>query len=94
MTLTIIGRLFSLGEVVITHSASDALSNSDVNSGLIRHMDGDWGDVPAADRRLNQQALKSGERLMSEYRSSKGVRYWIITEWDRSVTTILLPTYY
>lgn len=94
MTVTIFGRLFSLGEVVITANASEVLSNRDVNSGLIRHMDGDWGDLVAEDKELNDDALLNGERLMSEYRSSAGVRFWIITEWDRSVTTILLPSDY
>ena len=94
MTLIIFGRLFSLGEVVITPSANEVLSNRDVNSGLIRHMDGDWGDLVAEDKELNDDALLNGERLMSEYRTSTGVRYWIITEWDRSQTTILLPNDY
>lgn len=94
MTLTIIGRLFSLGEVAITANAFDALSVGDINSGLTRHLIGDWGDISEADRGLNDVALRHDQRLLSVYHTKKNVRYWIITEWDRSQTTILLPSDY
>jgi hypothetical protein len=61
---------------------------------LRRHLAGDWGDVCDDDRRRNNAALKSGERLFSSYELTPGVKLWIVTEWDRSVTTLLLPDEY
>ena len=54
----------------------------------------DWGNLCEADRKQNDWALKNGERLLSSYRASNGTKFWIITEWDRSYTTILLPSEY
>ena len=59
-----------------------------------RHATGDWGELSADDWRANERALRDGTRLLSAYRLSTGVRVWIITEWDRSLTTILLPSEY
>ncbi len=61
---------------------------------LQRHESGDWGDIGPEDIETNEQALLHGDRLFSAYHSTKGVKFWIITEWDRSVTTILLPEDY
>ena len=62
---------------------------------LRRHLHGDWGDLSDEDRRLNDAALKSGEdRLFSSYQVTPDLKLWIITEWDRSVTTLLLPSEY
>jgi hypothetical protein len=62
---------------------------------LRRHLAGDWGEVSPNDRRRNNAALKSGEeRLFSSYPISSQMKLWIITEWDRSVTTLLLPSEY
>jgi len=61
---------------------------------LRRHLDGDWGDLCDEDRRSNDVALKNGDRLFSSYRVSDDLKLWIITEWDRSVTTLLLPSEY
>jgi hypothetical protein len=58
---------------------------------LTRHAGGDWGDVDANDHRANDRALREGERLFSAYTLPDGTRVWIITEWDRSLTTVLLP---
>ena len=60
---------------------------------LARHQGGDWGDVGAEDRHLNDHALRNGGRLLSAYDTQAG-RIWIITEADRSATTILLPSEY
>ena len=60
---------------------------------LARHQGGDWGDVGAEDRRFNGNALRNGGRLFSAYDTSAG-RVWIITEADRRVTTVLLPSEY
>ena len=59
-----------------------------------RHLHGDWGDICNEDRVVNEDALISGERLMSVYEVEPGLTIWIITEADRSVTTILLPNEY
>ncbi|MBN0941390.1 hypothetical protein JTM36_34820, partial [Pseudomonas aeruginosa] len=62
---------------------------------LRRHLGGDWGDLDDSDRRQNDAALKSGEdRLFPSYEVTPGLKIWIITEWDRSVTTLLLPNEY
>jgi hypothetical protein len=61
---------------------------------LARHARNDWGEVCAHDWALNDEALVSDERLLSAYRTAKGERLWIITERDRSVTTLLLPDEY
>jgi hypothetical protein len=62
---------------------------------LRRHLHGDWGDLSDSDRRQNDAALKSGEdRLFSSYQVTRDLKLWIITEWDRSVTTLLLPSEY
>ncbi len=60
---------------------------------LSRHASGDWGDLDAHDRRENERALKNGWRLLSSYPVGEG-RVWVITEADRSYTTLLLPSEY
>jgi hypothetical protein len=65
------------------------------SSYLRRHISGDWGDLDDCDRRQNDAALLSGEdRLFSSYQVAPDLKLWIITEWDRSVTTLLLPSEY
>src|SRR3546814_2412325 len=60
---------------------------------LRRHLHGDWGDLDDSDRRQNDAALQSGEdRLFSSYQVTRDLKLWIITEWDRSLTTLLLPS--
>lgn len=61
---------------------------------LRRHLRGDWGEVDKSDQRQNEWALKNGARLLSAYKTRLGTDIWIITEADRSVTTILLPEEY
>lgn len=86
---------FELGRVVGTPGAIDALDTLGIAPGALlrRHVAGDWGDVPDDDRQVNEDALIDGDRLHSAYQVS-GVRFWVITESDRSVTTILLPEEY
>jgi hypothetical protein len=88
--------LFPLGQTVATPGALDALASTGEfpQTFLDRHATGDWGEVDAEDQQANQDALRYGERLLSAYRTSAGVRLWVITEADRSVTTILLPEEY
>lgn len=84
---------FSLGAVVITANASVRLTTEEVLSGLCRHASGDWGDLCPEDTLGNHDALHQGGRLLSAY--GQGIhRFWIITEADRSVTTVLLPEDY
>ena len=74
--------------------AKQAIPASRAAELLARHFCGDWGDVCDEDRGVNESALANGQRLMSVYKSSDHETIWIITEWDRSVTTILLPDEY
>ena len=87
-------RRFPLGQVVITQGALHDLPAEEVQESLLRHAEGDWGDVCKEDWAQNDEALEHEARLLSSYRTKKGIRFWIITEWDRSVTTILLPLEY
>ncbi len=85
---------FPPGQIVITRNALNSLEQTDVDAGLARHLRGDWGDVDEEDRRTNDQSLKHGARLLSVYHAANGTKFWIITEADRSATTILLPSDY
>lgn len=83
-----------LGRVVATPNALSHLSQDDILRGLQRHQAGDWGAVDQEDRQANDHALAAGTRLLSVYHATNGVKFWIITEADRSVTTVLLPEDY
>ena len=83
-----------LGQIVATPAALGAVSQPDIVAALRRHAVGDWGEIDAHDRAANDDALKSGERILSVYRSATGTTFWVITEADRSVTTLLLPDDY
>lgn len=87
-------RQFDLGEVVITATAKVRLAPLDVLQALARHVTGDWGELCADDRRENEESLRSGGRLVSVYHDCRRTKFYIITEADRSVTTILLPEDY
>lgn len=87
--------LFPLGIVVSTPGASEFLAEANVNpaSLLDRHIKGDWGDLDAEDKSENDTSVRVGNRLLSSYNIGAG-KVWIITERDRSSTTILLPEEY
>lgn len=87
---------FPLGRVVATPGALDALAEVGQTpvALLVRHQGGDWGELPPEDVAANEEALLVGGRLLSAYTLTSGVRLWIITEWDRSITTLLLPSEY
>ena len=85
---------FPLGKTVITANANAVLPELDVLMALQRHHSGDWGDVDNQDRQMNDSSIHSGGRLVSIYKSVRGQKFYIITEWDRSVTTVLLPEDY
>jgi len=85
---------FPLGRLVMTANAARSLTRREMLDGLRRHATGDWGDLPADDARQNDAALRrGGGRLFSAYGQGPG-RFWIITEADRSATTVLLPEEY
>jgi hypothetical protein len=89
--------LFPLGQIVATPGALAALGKAGQTplDFLSRHVCGDWGELSEDDRKENQLSLKRGFRLLSSYRTSADdTRVWVITEADRSVTTILLPEEY
>ena len=83
-----------LGQTVATPAALGAVSQPDIVAALRRHAAGDWGEIDAHDRAANDDALKSGERILSVYRSGTGTTFWVITEADRSATAVLLPDDY
>jgi hypothetical protein len=88
-------RLFCSGQIVATPGALAALeeANQTANEFLSRHLQGDWGDLCEDDKTANQEALEQGLRLLSSYTTGHR-KLWIITEADRSVTTLLLPEDY
>ena len=88
--------LFSLGQVVATPGALAALEEADQHPFvfLSRHVSGDWGNLVAEDKEENRRALEHGNRIFSSYLTAKNTKIWVITEWDRSVTTLLLPSEY
>jgi hypothetical protein len=86
--------LFPLGQCVITANARDVLHPEDVKLAIDRHASGDWGDLCDSDRAENELALASALRLFSRYRDRWGQKFYVITEHDRSVTTVLLPEDY
>ena len=83
-----------LGRIVATPVALGTVSQPDIVAALRRHAVGDWGDVTPDDWVANDDALRSGERLLSVYQSATGTTFWVLTEADRSVTTVLLPDDY
>ena len=87
-------KKFPVGAVLATPNVLRKLSPKDVFTGLNRHRSGDWGEVCPEDGKANDLALQCGERLLSAYTSDHGVKFWIITEADRSSTTVLLPEDY
>ena len=88
--------LLHLGDVVATPQSICVLSQRgmSVQSLLQRHATGDWGDLCTEDTQANNDALQYGDRLLSSYVLTESCKVWVITEWDRSVTTILLPSEY
>jgi hypothetical protein len=89
-------RPFALGRMLATPGALEELARASQTplDLLVRHAAGDWGDLDAEDSRANDEALVDGDRLLSAYRLSTGEKLWVITEADRSATTILRPSEY
>jgi len=89
-------ELFPLGRVVATPGALATLEEAgqEAIDFLDRHSCGNWGILAVEDWELNNEALRHGRRLLSSYRLASGDKIWIITEADRSATTLLLPDEY
>lgn len=88
-----------IGQLVITAGIRDKMSESSdfekfVRKSFSRHATGDWGDMCEEDKSSNDYALENGGRLFSSYNYNEDIKIWIITEWDRSATTILFPSEY
>lgn len=90
---------FETGRLLITRGAADALSEDEWHRCIERHVSGDWGDLCVEDIEANQQALKTGDRLLSAYKFPDGRKVYVITEAEddnghRVATTVLLPSEY
>ena len=87
--------MLALGKVYASIGAiaafAEALDFDSPDTYLARHANGDWGDLDDHDRKANEYALKHGLRILSVYKLQSGVVIWVVTESDRSSTTILLP---
>jgi hypothetical protein len=85
---------FPLGRTIVTPDAYAHVDHADILSAVARHASGDWGDVDAEGWAANDHALNAGLFIASTYRDSQGAKFWIITEADRSVTSVLLEEDY
>ena len=94
MSASICIAKFRIGHIVSTPNALASLTYDEIQVALSRHMAGDWGNVSAEDKAANDLALVERTRILSVYHSANGTKFWIITEADRSATTILLPEDY
>jgi hypothetical protein len=88
--------LFRLGQIVATPGALQALERAGETPQkfLERHVCGDWGDLDEEDRQENALSLEHSFRLLSAYQTTAGEKLWVITEANRTLTTILLPAEY
>ncbi len=90
---------FPLGQTVMTRGVNDLVAENAafaklITESLVRYATGDWGDLSAEDKAENDRSLKDGERLLSAYENEGLPKIWIITESDRSATTVLFPDEY
>jgi hypothetical protein len=88
---TIPVAVFRLGRIVATPNARQSITQDDILLGIQRHQAGDWGNLTEDNRAANDRALAQGGRIVSAYLATNGTKFWLITEADRSITTILLP---
>jgi hypothetical protein len=88
--------LFNLGQIVATPGALQALEDAGQmpHEFLQRHVTGDWSEMVEEDQEENRNSVEHGNRVFSSYKLSTDQKLWVITEWDRSVTTLLLPDEY
>ena len=102
--MSVVNPTFPLGQLVMTRGVNDLVADDEafakfVTKSLARHIKGDWGDVDDEDKLTNDASLKQGLRLLSAYNDDRFPKHgistiWIITEADRSATTILFPDEY
>lgn len=87
---------FKPGRLIMTTGVDALIHEGRLNPlpYLRRHLRADWGELTNEDRRRNDTALQCGDRLLSSYQVAPDLTLWIVTEWDRSVTTLLLPSEY
>jgi hypothetical protein len=87
---------FALGHVVVTAGVHALIQQGSLHPFLClgRHAAGDWGDMTDHDKAVNERALQGGSRIFSTYEITPALTLYVITEWDRSVTTLLLPSEY
>jgi len=86
---------FEWGKIIITPAAEAAIPDADILTAFGRHVSGDWGEVSDNDWEINNDSVLHEVGLIhSVYKSCEGMNFWIITESDRSVTTVLLPSDY
>jgi hypothetical protein len=90
---------FNPGQLIVTRGVNDLIATNEefakhVSLSLRRHLSGDWGELCDEDRVSNEIALQGEDRLFSVYENEGVAKIWIITEWDRSVTTVLFPDEY
>ena len=85
---------FQTGQIVITPNALGKLAADEILNALNRHAQGDWGDLDKEDKLENDIALEKGFRILSAYTGNDGLKFWIITEASRAVTTVLMPEDY
>lgn len=86
--------LFEPGRLTATPGVLEAVPKSEIFGAIARHLNGDWGDVPEPDVKANYMALRHGLRLVSAYQAVNGTKFFIITEADRSYTSVLLRNEY
>ena len=84
--------MFELGQIVATKAALNAFDNCGDSpvTYIRRHQTGDWGELGADDKRANEVAIKQGLRILSKYKIKSGESIYVITEWDRSYTTVMM----
>ena len=92
---------FEMGRLVMTTNLQNTLMASDpegwqeeLNLFVVQHLMGEWGEMSTEDVEINERGLVNGDGLHSAYTTRLGIKIWIITEWDRSITTCLLPEDY
>jgi hypothetical protein len=89
-----LGPKFDPGRVIITADAAQKIPDVEIQAALRRHLRGDWGELGDEDRRRNDETLERGGTLASIFTAANGTKFYVLTEPDRSATTILLPEEY
>lgn len=84
----------SIGKLLITADAHSLLDEQSITDCLRRHIKGDWGDLEPQDKKTNDLAVETGESIVSAYHDTRGKKFYIVTDADRSMTTVLLPEDY